>query len=63
MNELNIFLQENWLLFLVLTIWTTFWKGLALWIASKGEHKKMVCGSSCFKHYGHIRNNIYFLCY
>lgn len=40
MNELDIFIKENWLLFSILTIWTTFWKGLALWIASKNEHRK-----------------------
>jgi len=40
MDELTLFLLDNpWIIFLI-TLWTLPWKALALWRASKNNHKK-----------------------
>jgi len=40
MNQLNpFFIKNNWV-FLPIIIWTLFWKGYSLWIASKNDQKK-----------------------
>jgi hypothetical protein len=41
MNQYNpFFVSGNWTLaFFIITIWTLFWKGCALWIAGKKDQK------------------------
>jgi len=31
---------ENYILFLIFVVWTTIWKGIALWKAARLSHKK-----------------------
>lgn len=38
MNSLNLFSTDLFVLFLIL-MWTMFWKGYSLWIASKNNQK------------------------
>ncbi len=38
MNQFNIFFMNSWL-FIPIIIWVIFWKGYALWIAVKKNHK------------------------
>ena len=38
--DINTFLQDNFLLFIILVLWVLPWKGYALWTASKMNHKK-----------------------
>ena len=40
MNPLNLSYFTNSWVILPLIIWTAFWKGYALWTASKNNHKK-----------------------
>ena len=38
--DINTFMQDNFLLFIILAIWVLPWKGYALWTASKMNHKR-----------------------
>jgi hypothetical protein len=38
-QEFLEFLEENWLLVLILMAWTFIWKGIALWKAAQLSHK------------------------
>jgi hypothetical protein len=35
----QFFINNSWIFF-VLSVWTLFWKGYSLWIASKNDSKK-----------------------
>ncbi len=35
----QFFINHSWVLFLIV-VWTLFWKGYSLWIASKNDSKK-----------------------
>jgi len=39
MNEIQFLMQNQWLILLLL-LWVMAWKGVALWRASKNNHKK-----------------------
>jgi hypothetical protein len=39
MNQLSPFLTNNKLAFILILIWTLFWKGCSLWIAAKKDQK------------------------
>jgi len=40
MDELTLFLIERPWIILLITLWTLPWKAIALWRASKNNHKK-----------------------
>lgn len=39
LQQFNMFFQQNWAAFSLLTIWVIFWKGISLWIASKNNQR------------------------
>jgi len=40
MDQYNEFFVKNSWIFFIIIIWTLFWKGYSLWIASKNDQKK-----------------------
>lgn len=40
MVELNSFLKENWPIIIPFLVWILFWKGYALWLTVKNDHKR-----------------------
>lgn len=40
MNQLNSFIANNWVAFVIIMVWSLFWKGCALWTAGKNDQKR-----------------------